>query len=107
MREHLITSRFYHGIRTSDGSTYVEYEGAFREIYKLNTDPYELQNLYATADPALVARKANDHGERHKQDFHWGEDETNRSETFVRVYARWKHTSSHYQEGRCRASRTI
>jgi hypothetical protein len=49
------TSGSYHGIRTSDGRKYVEYEGGFRELYKPNTDPYELQNRYATADPALVA----------------------------------------------------
>jgi N-acetylglucosamine-6-sulfatase len=46
-----------YGIRTS-GSKYVEYEGGFRELYDLNTDPYELTNNYDAARPptSLAAR---------------------------------------------------
>src|SRR5215213_1183314 len=36
--------RNYNGIRTINRK-YVEYEGAFNELYNLSTDPYELQNL--------------------------------------------------------------
>jgi N-acetylglucosamine-6-sulfatase len=43
------TSTSYYGIRTSDGSKYLEYEGGFRELYELNTDPYELSNSYDAA----------------------------------------------------------
>jgi N-acetylglucosamine-6-sulfatase len=44
--------RNYNGIRTST-SKYVEYEGGFRELYDLNPDddPYELTNIYYSADP--------------------------------------------------------
>ena len=41
----------YSGIRTSDGSKYMEYEVGFRELYDLNTDPYELSNSYNAANP--------------------------------------------------------
>jgi N-acetylglucosamine-6-sulfatase len=52
------TSRSYYGMRTSDGSKYVEYEQGFRELYDLNTDPFELSNSYdaATPPPELAAR---------------------------------------------------
>jgi arylsulfatase A-like enzyme len=35
---------------------YVEYSTAELELYDLSVDPYELDNLAATADPALLAR---------------------------------------------------
>jgi arylsulfatase A-like enzyme len=35
--------------------TYVEYADGFRELYDLRADPYQLQNIYATADPAHIA----------------------------------------------------
>jgi N-acetylglucosamine-6-sulfatase len=41
----------YDGIRTSNGSKYLEYEGGFREFYDLNTDPYELSNTYNATNP--------------------------------------------------------
>jgi N-acetylglucosamine-6-sulfatase len=42
----------YSGVRTSDGSKYVEYDGGVvRELYYLRTDPYELSNEYAAAAP--------------------------------------------------------
>ncbi len=34
------------GIRTSDGRKYIEYEGGFKELYDLKSDPYELKNPY-------------------------------------------------------------
>jgi len=34
---------------------YVEYRSGPRELYDLRTDPYQLQNIYATADPAHIA----------------------------------------------------
>jgi N-acetylglucosamine-6-sulfatase len=34
---------------------YVEYRSGPRELYDLRTDPYQLQNLYATADPGHIA----------------------------------------------------
>ncbi len=36
--------------------TYVEYSDGERELYDLQKDPYELNNLAATADPALLAQ---------------------------------------------------
>jgi arylsulfatase A-like enzyme len=33
---------------------YVEYADGFRELYDLQTDPYELENQVASADQALV-----------------------------------------------------
>jgi hypothetical protein len=45
-------------IPTSDGRKYVEYEGGFRELYDLNTDPYELANSYdAAAAPTSLASR--------------------------------------------------
>ncbi len=35
--------------------TYVEYATGERELYDLSSDPYQLNNLAATADPALLA----------------------------------------------------
>ena len=48
----------YYGIRTSDGSKYIEYSGGSREYYTLNRDPYELSNTYNAARPptTLAAR---------------------------------------------------
>jgi N-acetylglucosamine-6-sulfatase len=48
----------YYGIRTDDGTKYVEYEGGFRELYDLNRDPYELSNEYdGTTPPAKLASR--------------------------------------------------
>ena len=48
----------YHGIRTSDNRKYIEYGTGDRELYKLNTDPYELRNNYrASAPPTGLARR--------------------------------------------------
>jgi arylsulfatase A-like enzyme len=34
---------------------YVEYRSGPRELYDLDSDPFQLQNVYATADPAHIA----------------------------------------------------
>jgi N-acetylglucosamine-6-sulfatase len=44
----------YLGIRTEQ-YLYVEYASGERELYDMQADPYQLQNLAATADPALLA----------------------------------------------------
>jgi arylsulfatase A-like enzyme len=41
-------------VRT-EHEVYVEYRSGSRELYDLRTDPYQLQNIYATADPAHIA----------------------------------------------------
>lgn len=43
----------YEAIRTG-AHKYVEYENGERELYDLGADPYELDNIYESADPALV-----------------------------------------------------
>ena len=37
----------------TEHEVYVEYRSGPRELYDLRTDPYQLQNVYATADPAI------------------------------------------------------
>ena len=44
----------FQGIRVA-GYTYVEYSTGERELYDLTQDPWELNNLAKTADPALIA----------------------------------------------------
>lgn len=39
----------------TEHEVYVEYRSGPRELYDLRTDPYQLQNLYATADPGHIA----------------------------------------------------
>jgi hypothetical protein len=41
-------------VRT-ENEVYVEYRSGPRELYDLRTDPYQLQNIYTTADPAHIA----------------------------------------------------
>jgi len=43
----------YLGLRT-DKYLYVKYQDGFVELYDLIADPYELENIAATADPALL-----------------------------------------------------
>lgn len=43
----------YAAVRTS-GRLYVEYTNGEREYYDLGVDPYQLENSYRSADPALV-----------------------------------------------------
>ncbi len=47
----------YRGMRTYD-YLYVEYPTGDRELYDLQSDPYQLDNLIATADPDLVSELA-------------------------------------------------
>jgi arylsulfatase A-like enzyme len=35
---------------------YVEYDNGERELYDLSSDPYELESLHASADPAVIER---------------------------------------------------
>jgi arylsulfatase A-like enzyme len=44
----------FHGIRTAN-YTYVEYVTGERELYDINADPEELNNLIASADPSLLS----------------------------------------------------
>jgi N-acetylglucosamine-6-sulfatase len=46
---------FYNGLRTAD-LKYIEYDNGERELYDLASDPFELENLYASADPALITQ---------------------------------------------------
>jgi N-acetylglucosamine-6-sulfatase len=39
----------------TEHEVYVEYASGPRELYDLRTDPYQLQNVYATADPGHIA----------------------------------------------------
>jgi arylsulfatase A-like enzyme len=43
----------FEGIRT-DTHKYVEYGSGEKELYDLKADPYELENIYESADPSLV-----------------------------------------------------
>jgi hypothetical protein len=44
----------YEAIRTRDNYLYVEYVTGERELYNLQNDPYQLQNIYSTANPVLL-----------------------------------------------------
>jgi arylsulfatase A-like enzyme len=46
---------FYIGLRTA-GLKYIEYGNGERELYDLDSDPYELENSYASADPLLLSQ---------------------------------------------------
>jgi N-acetylglucosamine-6-sulfatase len=43
----------FRAVRT-ETHKYVEYDGGDRELYDLKNDPYELENVYETADPTLI-----------------------------------------------------
>lgn len=49
----------FSAIRTRD-YLYVEYVTGERELYNLNTDPYQLESLHAHADPQLLQRLSED-----------------------------------------------
>ncbi len=46
----------YRALRLSGGWVYVEYATGERELYDLNSDPYQLRNLAGSADPARLSR---------------------------------------------------
>ncbi len=46
-------ARLYGAVRTNTHK-YVEYGNGEKELYDLEADPYELENVYETADPSLV-----------------------------------------------------
>lgn len=48
------TPRLYHALR-NECYTYVEYANGEGELYDLRTDPYQLNNIYLSTDPALIA----------------------------------------------------
>jgi arylsulfatase A-like enzyme len=57
--EYLAGRTGYSAVRTSDGFVYVEYRDGERELYDLNSDPYELHNLAGKpADAGLEAELA-------------------------------------------------
>ena len=56
-RDPSIPERSYYGIRTAGGRKYIEYEGGFRELYTLATDPYELTNDYTGTPPPNLASR--------------------------------------------------
>jgi N-acetylglucosamine-6-sulfatase len=43
----------YKAVRT-ESHKYVEYVNGERELYDLEDDPYELENVYESADPTLI-----------------------------------------------------
>jgi hypothetical protein len=53
---HPTSGQAFRGVRTSEATTYVEYENSDRELYDLGADRYQLENAYRDADPATIAR---------------------------------------------------
>jgi len=51
--ERVPTPRGYRAIRT-ETHKYVEYNNGEKELYDLRADPYELDNVYESADPSLL-----------------------------------------------------
>jgi arylsulfatase A-like enzyme len=47
----LYAGRSFYGIHTSSGMKYIAYSSGSQELYDLNTDPYELTNLYDPTAP--------------------------------------------------------
>jgi arylsulfatase A-like enzyme len=43
----------YQAVRT-ETHKYIEYDNGERELYNLQTDPYELDNLYESVNPSLI-----------------------------------------------------
>ena len=48
------STRTHEGIRT-DSYKYIEYESGDKALYDLKSDPYEMENIYQSADSALLA----------------------------------------------------
>ena len=53
--EFFMENREFRGLRTADGKTYVEYGTGERELYDLQEDPYQLENLYTSAEQPLLS----------------------------------------------------
>ena len=51
--EKTVLSPAYGAIRT-ESHKYVEYDNGEKELYDLQADPYELDNVYESADPSLL-----------------------------------------------------
>lgn len=51
--ERVPTQRGYEAVRTGTYK-YVEYNNGEKELYDLESDPYELDNMYESADPSLL-----------------------------------------------------
>jgi N-acetylglucosamine-6-sulfatase len=51
--ERVPTQRGYEAVRTGTYK-YVEYNNGEKELYDLKSDPYELDNMYESADPSLL-----------------------------------------------------
>jgi arylsulfatase A-like enzyme len=52
---HPTAGHAWRGVRTSDGTTYAEYYvTGERELYRLDADPYQLENAYGSADSATI-----------------------------------------------------
>ncbi len=49
----------FQGLHTAANDVYIEYSTGELELYDLNTDPDELDNIAQTADPELLARLAS------------------------------------------------
>jgi N-acetylglucosamine-6-sulfatase len=51
------SDRAFRGVRTSDNRTYVRYEKTGEgELYGLDADPYQLRNVYRSANPDSIAQ---------------------------------------------------
>jgi N-acetylglucosamine-6-sulfatase len=52
---HPTSGHAFRGVRTSDDTTYVEYDSGERELYRLDADPFQLENAYRSTDSATIA----------------------------------------------------
>jgi N-acetylglucosamine-6-sulfatase len=50
--------RRYDAMRTAEGELYIEWVSGEKEYYDLTEDPYQLQNAYSQAEPALMEELA-------------------------------------------------
>ncbi len=54
--EYLVGRRGYSAVRTPGGFVYAQYRNGYRELYDLNSDPYELHNLAGRPAAAALER---------------------------------------------------
>jgi N-acetylglucosamine-6-sulfatase len=52
---HPTSGQAFRGVRTSDDTTYVEYDSGKRELYRLDADPFQLENAYESTDSNDIA----------------------------------------------------